>query len=153
MPKQFLWLGSEMSKTLVSRLRLRPGWSQGLKSQYQSKNLRLIPKVSVSIENFEAIMQKSQSHNAIVGLAHHRFWNLQRKLISCQLSINFYVRMCAQGHNKVFILFLKSKGQYQSQYLRLMMVSVSVSIFDTKDKSLSISLNFCDQFIKSQSQS
>ena len=33
------------------------------------------------------------------------------------------------------------------------MVSVSVSIFDTKDKSLSISLNFLDQFIKSQSQS
>ena len=32
------------------------------------------------------------------------------------------------------------------------MVSVSVSIFDTKDKSLSISLNFWDQLIKSQSQ-
>ena len=32
------------------------------------------------------------------------------------------------------------------------MVSVSVSIFDTKDKSLSISLNFLDQFMKSQSQ-
>ena len=29
---------------------------------------------------------------------------------------------------------------------------VSVSIFDTQDKSLNISLNFGDQFIKSQSQ-
>ena len=33
------------------------------------------------------------------------------------------------------------------------MVSVSVSIFETKDKSASISLNFLDQFLKSQSQS
>ena len=32
------------------------------------------------------------------------------------------------------------------------MVSVSVSIFETKDKSASISLNFLDQFLKSQSQ-
>ena len=32
------------------------------------------------------------------------------------------------------------------------MVSVSVSTFETKDKSLNISLNFLDEFIKSQSQ-
>ena len=30
---------------------------------------------------------------------------------------------------------------------------VSVSIFDTKDRSLSISLNFLDRFVKSQFQS
>ena len=107
MPKQFLWLGSEMSETLVSRLRLRPGWSQGLKSQYQSKNLRLIPKVSVSIKNVVAIMQKSQSQsqNAIVGLGHHRFWKTKREFISCQLFINFYVRMCIQGHIKSLSYF------------------------------------------------
>ena len=45
------------------------------KSQYQSQNLRLISKVSVSVSNFETTMQKSQSQsqNAIDGLAHHRF--------------------------------------------------------------------------------
>ena len=54
------------------------------KSQYQSQNLRLILKVSVSVSNFETTMQKSQSQsqNAIVGLTHHRFWNPQKKLIS-----------------------------------------------------------------------
>ena len=45
------------------------------KSQYQSQNLRLISKVSVSVSNFETTMQKSQSQsqNAMDGLAHHRF--------------------------------------------------------------------------------
>ena len=133
-----------MSLTFVSRL--RPGWSVSSlrtpcqKSQYQSQNLRLISKVSVS--NFETTMQKSQSQNAIVGLAHHRFWNPQRKLISCQLFINFYVRMCVQGQIKLLFFFQYQKSQYQSQCLRLMLVSVSVSIVDTKVKSLSISLNF-----------
>ena len=44
-------------------------------SQYQSQNLRLISKVSVSVSNFETTMQKSQSQsqNAMDGLAHHRF--------------------------------------------------------------------------------
>ena len=37
-------------------------------SQYQSQNLRLISKVSVSVSNFETTMKKSQSQNAIVGL-------------------------------------------------------------------------------------
>ena len=98
-------------------------------------------------------MEKSQSQNAIVGLAHHRFWSPQRKLISCHLLINFYVRMCVRGHIKLSFCFRNQKSQYQSQCLRLMMVSVSVSIFDTEDKSLSISPNFWDQCIKSQSQS
>ena len=114
------------------------------KSQYQSQNLRLISKVSVSVSNFETTMQKSQSQsqNAIVGLAHHRYWNPLRKLISCHLFINFYVRMCVQGHIKLLFFFRYQKSQYQSQFLRLMLVSVSVSIFDTKVKILSISLNF-----------
>ena len=45
------------------------------KSQYQSQNLRLISKVSVSVSNFDTITQKSQSQsqNAMDGLAHHRF--------------------------------------------------------------------------------
>ena len=36
-----------------------------------------LPKVSVSVSNFETTMQKSQSQsqNAMDGLAHHRFWN------------------------------------------------------------------------------
>ena len=65
------------------------------KSQYQSQNLRLISKVSVSVSNVETTMQKSQSQsqNAIVGLAQHRFWNPPSNLISCQLFIDFYVRM------------------------------------------------------------
>merc|ERR1711954_26809 len=57
------------------------------KSQYQSQNFRLISKVSVSVSNYETTMQKfqSKSQNAIVGLPHHRFWNPERKLISCLL--------------------------------------------------------------------
>ena len=88
------------------------------KSQYQSQNLRLISKVSVSVSNFETTMQKSQSQsqNAMDGLAHHRFWDPQRKFILCQLFINFYVRMCFQSHIKL-LFFSKSK------------VSVSVSMF------------------------
>ena len=76
------------------------------KSQYQSQNLRLISKVSVSVSNFETTMQKSQSQsqNAMDGLAHHRFWDPQRKLILHQVFINFYVRMCVQGHMKLFFL-------------------------------------------------
>ena len=76
-------------------------------------------------------MQKSQSQsqNAIVGLAHHRFWNPQRKLISCQLFIDFYVRMSVQGHIRFLFFSLKSK------------VLVSVSMFETDD-GLSLSLNF-----------
>ena len=129
------------------------------KSQYQSQNLRLIPKVSVSVSNFETTMQKSQSQsqNAIVGLAHYRFWNHQRKLISCQLFINFYVRMCVKGHiNLLFFLKLKvsvsvsmfetndglclrQKSKYQSQFF-LPIHKVSVSIFDTKFKSHSLSV-------------
>ena len=101
-------------------------------------------------------MQKSQSQAqyAIVGLAHNWFWNPQRESISCQLYINFYIRMCVQGYLKlVGFFFQNKKSHYQSQYLRLVMVSVSVSIFDTKGKSLSVSLNFLVQFIKCQSQS
>ena len=125
------------------------------KSQYQSQNLRLISKVSVSVSNFETTMQKSQSQsqNAMDGLAHHRFWDPQRKLISRQVFINFFVRMCVQGHMKLFFLLQNLKSQYQSQCLRLMMVSVSVSIFETKGKSLSMSLKFWDYIIKYQSQS
>ena len=96
------------------------------KSQYQSQNLRLIPQVSLSVPNFETKMQKSQ--NAIVCLAHHRFCNPQRKLISWQLFINFNVRMCVQCQIKLLFLS-KSK------------VSVSVSMFETDD-GLSLSLNF-----------
>ena len=105
---------------------------------------------SVSVSNFETTIQKSQSQyqNANVGLAHHRFWNPQRKLISCQLFINFYVRMWVQGQIKLLFFFQYQKSQYQSQCLRLMLVSVSVLIFDTKNKSL----RFRDQFIKSRSQ-
>ena len=100
------------------------------KSQYQSRKLRLISKVSVSVSHFETTIQKSQSQSqtAIVGLAHHRFWNPQRKLISGQLFINFYVRMFVQGHAKL-LFFWRSKG------------SVSVSIFETDD-GLSLSINF-----------
>ena len=71
-------------------------------------------------------MQKSKFQNAIAGLAHHRFWNSQRRLISCQLFINFYVRMCIQGHIKLIFSLQNQKSQYQSQCLRLMLVSVSV---------------------------
>ena len=122
------------------------------KSQYQSQNLRLISKVSVSVSNFETAMQKSQSQNAMDGLAHHRFWDPQRKLISRQVIINFYVRMCVQGHMKLHFFFkIKSLSislnvwdwwwsQSQSQFLRpKTKVSVSVSILETI-------------FIKSQSQ-
>ena len=42
------------------------------KSQYQSQNLRLILKVSVSVSYFETTMQKFWSQSQNVGLAHHR---------------------------------------------------------------------------------
>ena len=101
----------KMSKTLVSRLRLRPWWSQG-----RSQALRPLPEVSVSVWKFEtdfksiSISLKFWDHNAkvsvsIVGLAHHRFWNPQRKLISCQLFNNFYHKMCVQGQIKLLFLF------------------------------------------------
>ena len=75
----------------------------------------------------------SLSQNAIVGLAPHRFWNPQRKLISCQHFIDLYVR-------RLSFIFSKSK------------FSVSVSMFEIDD-GLRFSLNFWDQFIKSRSQS
>ena len=75
-------------------------------------------------------MKKCKAKNAIVGLTHHRFWNPQRKLISCQLFINFCVRMCVQGHIKL-LFFSKSKSK----------VSVSVSMFET-DYDISLSFNF-----------
>ena len=76
-------------------------------------------------------MQKSQSQsqNAIVGLAHHRFWNPHKKLISCQLFIDFFVRMSVYSH--IRLLFFSSESK----------VSVSVSMFETDD-GLSLSLNF-----------
>ena len=97
--------GLETETRVVSRLVSRFD-TTCQKSQYQSQNLRLISKVSVSVtvSNFETKMQKSQSQsqNVIVGLAHHIFWNPQRKLISCLLFIIFY---CIQGQIKTFIFF------------------------------------------------
>ena len=46
-----------------------------------------------------------------------------------------------------------SKSQYQSQFLRPKCVSVSVSTFETKVKSLCLTLNLWDHSKKSQSQS
>ena len=75
---------------MVSRLGLRPGWSQSQalrlkhqslifldqkreKSHYHFQNLKQISKVTVSVSNFDTIIQKSwsQSQNAWNGLALH----------------------------------------------------------------------------------
>ena len=44
-------------------------------------------------------MQKSQSQNAIVGLAQDRFWNPQRKLTSCLFIFLFLDMMLNPEHD------------------------------------------------------
>ena len=118
-------------------------------SQYQSQNLMLISKVSVSVSNFETTMQKFQSRYAICNC-----WSLSQHILipsekiqetptpstACPPSATWPSHssgdVCS-GSYKIVIFFSKSK------------FSVSVSFFET-DNGLSLSLNFWHQRQKSQ---
>ena len=61
-------IDTEMSETLVSRLRLRPGWSQSrsqaLRPKHQSLSLNFWDQKSkVSVSKFETRIQKSRSQS------------------------------------------------------------------------------------------
>ena len=113
---------SDLSETLVSRLKQRHGWSQSC-----------TPKI------FSMIYFWSSTTWLPYFFQISYIWpNLSTPSLSCQ------VLMC-----KIDTTYWKS--QYQSQFLRLKWVLVST--FETKGKSLGVSLNLWHHSKKSQSHS
>ena len=144
---QDVFFRPEMSEILVLRLTLTLiPVSQALRPH--AKSLNISHKIGNWFQKYQYQSQILRPQCKRVSLS-MKMQLLVSLITDFNFITTFHYFLCYNvclGSNKVIIFIRNQVSQYQSYVWDWRWSQVSVSIFDTKDKSLSICLNFWDPF-------